>query len=328
MIDKRILTVCPYCGCGCNFYLDIVDREVIGVTPATHSINKGRLCIKGWNAHEFIHNPDRLKKPLIKKDGKFVESTWKEALNFVADRLKDIKDGYGGDSLAVLSSAKCTNEENFLLMKFARAVLGTNNIDNCARLCHAPTVSGLTMAFGGGAMTNSIDEVTSADVILVIGSNTTEAHPLVGSEIVRAIENGSKLIVVDPRITPLAKFADIHLRVRSGSDAALLNGMMNVIINDGLDDKEFIKGRTEGFEKFCKTVERYTPEIVEKISGVRAGELKSAARMYAKAKRGMIIYCLGITQYITGTDNVLSLANLALLTGNIGKEGTGVNPLR
>lgn len=327
-MDKKVLTTCPYCGCGCNFYLDIIDGEVIGVTPATHSINKGRLCVKDWNAHEFIHNTDRLKKPLIKKDGKFVESTWKEALNFVADRLKDIKDGYGGDSLAVLSSAKCTNEENFLMMKFARAVLGTNNIDNCARLCHAPTVSGLTMAFGSGAMTNSIDEVTCADVILVIGSNTTGAHPLVGSEIVRAIENGSKLIVVDPRITPLAKFADIHLRVRLGSDAALLNGMMNVILSDGLEDKEFIKDRTEGFEKFCKTVERYTPEIVEKISRVRAGALKSAARMYANAERGMIIYCLGITQHITGTDNVLSLANLALLTGNIGKEGTGVNALR
>jgi formate dehydrogenase alpha subunit len=328
MIDKRVLTTCPYCGCGCNFYLDIISGEVIGITPATHSINKGRLCVKGWNAHEFIHNTDRLKKPLIKKDGKFVKSTWNDALNLVADRLKDIKDGYGDDSLAVLISAKCTNEENFLMMKFARAVLGTNNIDNCARLCNASTVAGLTMAFGSGVMTNSIDEIASADVILVIGSNTTEAHPLVGSEIVRAIETGSKLIVVDPRITPLARFADIHLRVRSGSDAALLNGMMNVIINDGLDDKEFIKRRTEGFEKFRKTVERYTPEMVEKISGVRADDLKSAAKMYANAERGMIIYCLGITQHITGTDNVLSLANLALLTGNIGKEGTGVNPLR
>jgi formate dehydrogenase alpha subunit len=325
---KKVLTTCPYCGCGCRFYLDVMDGDVIGVTPTTYSISKGRLCVKGWNAHEFIHSTDRLRKPLIKKDDEFVESTWEEALDFVAKRLKDIKEEYGSDSLAVLSSAKCTNEENFLMMKFARAVLGTNNIDHCARLCHAPTVVGLTKAFGGGTMTNSIDEITRADVILVIGSNTTETHPLVGSEMIKAVENGSKLIVVDPRITPLAKLAKIHLRVRLGSDVALLNGMMNVIINEGLEEKKFIEEKTEGFEELHKTVEKYTPEKVEEISGIRAYDLKSAARMYAKAERGMIIYCLGITQHVTGTDNVLSLANLALLTGNVGKEGTGVNALR
>jgi len=325
---KKVLTTCPYCGCGCNFYLDVVAGEVVGVTPTACAINKGRLCVKGWNAHEFIHNTERLKKPLIKKDDEFVESTWEEALDLVAKRLKDIKKEYGGNDLAVLSSAKCTNEENFLMMKFARAVLGTNNIDNCARLCHAPTVAGLMMAFGGGVMTNSIDEVTRADVILVIGSNTTETHPLAGSEIIKAVENGSKLIVVDPREIPLARFAKIHLRSRLGSNVALLNGMMNVIINEGLEEKEFIEERTECFKELRKTVEKYTPERIEEISGVRAYDLKSAARMYAKAKRGMILYCLGITQHVVGTDNVLSLANLALLTGNVGKEGTGVNPLR
>jgi formate dehydrogenase alpha subunit len=229
----------------------------------------------------------------------------------------------------VLSSAKCTNEENYLLMKFSRAVLGTNNVDHCARLCHSATVAGLAQAFGSGAMTNSIEEIANTSVIYLTGSNTTENHPIIALEIKKAvIKNGAKLIVADPREIELVKYATLWLRQRPGTDVALFNGLMNVIINEGLEDKEFIAQRTEGYEEMKKTVLKYTPEIVEKITGVPTEDIRKAARIYANAPTVSLIYSMGITQHTTGTDNVLSTANIAMLTGNVGKESTGVNPLR
>jgi len=214
------------------------------------------------------------------------------------------------------------------MQKFVRAVIGTNNIDHCARLCHAPTVPGLVKAFGSGAMTNTIADIAQAKAILITGSNTTEAHPIVGLSVRKAVRNGAKLIVLDPRRIELVELAEIWLSQKPGTDVAVLNGLMNVILTEGLEGKEFIKTRTEDFENLKKTVEKYTPETVEKISGVPAADLRRAARIFAEAEEASILYAMGITQHTTGVDNVLSVANLALLTGNIGREGAGVNPLR
>jgi formate dehydrogenase alpha subunit len=327
---EKVRTICPYCGCGCGIYLNVRDQEVISVTPDTeNSINNVCLCVKGHYGYDFVNSPDRLKAPLIRKNGELSESSWEEALDFVASRLGELKKKYGSDSLAGLSSSKCTNEENYLMQKFMRAVIGTNNIDNCARLCHAPTVTGLGLAFGSGAMTNSIEEIENADAILVIGSNTTEEHPIISHKIKRAVKwKGAKLIVADPRRIKLTEFAEVWLRLKPGSDVALINGLMNVIISEELWEKEFVRQRTEGFEEMRAGIEKYTPEYVEKVSGVPAADIVQAARLYARADRASIIYAMGITQHTTGTDNVLSLANLAMLTGNVGKESTGVNPLR
>jgi len=326
---ENVLTTCPYCGAGCNLYLQVLDGQLIGVLPCkSHVVSQGKLCIKGWNAHEFVYSKDRLTKPLIKRDGTFAAISWGEALDIIVTKFKECLKKFGPDSIAVLSSAKCTNEENYLMMKFARAVLGTNNVDHCARLCHASTVVGLVASFGSGAMTNSIRELENSDCILVTGSNTTEQHPLVVRYIMRAKEKGSKLIVVDPRTIPLTRFADFHLRQRPGTDVAWINGFMNVIINEDLEDRKFIEERTEGFEEMAKTVRKYTPENVENVTGIPKKDLIEAARTYAKADRASIIYSMGITQHTTGVNNVRSCANLAMLTGNVGKPSTGVNPLR
>ena len=327
---SEIVTTCPYCGCGCSLVLGVRRGEIVRVKGDDNNpIHSGLLCVKGRFGLEFVKSPERLTKPLIKRNGEFEEATWDEALDLVAGRLTEIKSKHGADSLAGLSSAKCTNEENYLFQKFVRAVFGTNNVDHCARLCHASTVAGLARAFGSGAMTNSIDEIERADAILVTGSNTTEAHPIIALRIKAAVMNhGAKLIVADPRRIDLVRFAEVHIRQKSGSDVALFNAMMNVIISEGLHDEEFIRDRTETFDEARAVIDECTPEWAEKITGVPAEDIRRAARIYASAERASIIYSMGITQHTTGTDNVLTLANLAMLTGNVGKESTGVNPLR
>jgi len=324
------VTTCVYCGCGCSLILGVRRGEIVRVRgDEANPIHSGLLCVKGRFGLAFVRSPERLTKPLIKRDGEFQEATWDEALDLVAKRFTEIKRKHGPDSLAGLSSAKCTDEENFVFQKFVRAVFGTNNVDHCARLCHASTVAGLARAFGSGAMTNSIDEIEHADVIFVTGSNTTEAHPIIALRIKAAVmKHGAKLIVADPRRIDLVNFADIHMRQRSGSDVALFNAMMNVIISEGLHDEEFIRDRTEGFDEARAVIDECTPEVAEKITGVPADDIRRAARVYAGAERASIIYSMGITQHTTGTDNVLALANLAMLTGNVGKKSTGVNPLR
>jgi len=326
----RVLTTCIYCGCGCGLYLESDNGEIVGSFPScNHPVSKNALCVKGWNAYEFVNKIDRLKAPLLKTNGGFKEASWDGALDLVCRRLLEIKERYGPDSLAFLSSAKTTNEENFLMMKLARAVFKTNNVDHCARLCHASTVVGLKAAFGSGAMTNSINEFEDAELFLVTGSDTTEQHPLIGSRIINAVnDKGAKLIVVDPRKIELAKYATIHMRQNNGTDVAWINAICNVIIKENLFDRQYIEQRTENFEKLKKAVEDYTPEYAEKITGVASDSLIQGARLYAKAKKAMIVYSMGITQHTTGVDNVKSLANLAMLTGHVGFESTGVNPLR
>jgi len=328
---KKTITTCPYCGVGCQLELRTKDNKIIQVgsvynenSPNPH----GESCVKGRFGYDFVNHPDRLTDPLIKRNGHFEKVSWEEALDYVAEKLLNIKEKYGSDSIGGLSSAKCTNEENYVMQKFMRAVIGTNSVDHCARLCHASTVVGLGMAFGSGAMTNSISEIEGSNVIFVIGSNPTENHPVIGSKIKKAKKNGTHLIVADPRKIELSEIADISLHQKPGTDVALINGIMNVIINEGLLDKKFIEERTEGFESFIKIIEGYTPSTVSQITGVPADKIIEAAKMYGFAEKAAIYFAMGITQHKYGTNNVLSLTNLALLTGNVGFESTGVNPLR
>jgi len=327
---ERTVTICPYCGCGCTIALNTREGELVKITGEPGlGVNRGWLCVKGHFGLDFIGHKDRLRQPLIRRDGKLTPASWDEALDFIAQRLAQIKQESGPDAIGGLSSAKCTNEENYIMQKFMRAVIGTNNVDHCARLCHASTVAGLARAFGSGAMTNSIEDFDVADAIFVIGSNTTECHPIIGAAIKRAaVHRGIPLIVADPRAIELTEYATIHLRQRHGTDVALINAMMHVILKEGLQDTEFIEQRTEDFEELQAAVEPYTPELAQKITGVPADDIIRAARLYAQAPAASIVYSMGITQHTTGTDNVLSLANLAMLTGNVGKPGAGVNPLR
>ncbi len=328
----RTRTTCPYCGVGCQIDLNVNPKknELVRVTSPTGVIpNNGNLCVKGRFGMEFVQSPQRLTTPLIKRNGQFEQSTWNEALDLVATKLNEIKAKHGPDSIAGLSSAKCTNEDNYVFQKFIRAAIGTNNVDHCARLCHASTVAGLARAFGSGAMTNSIAEFKNAECIFVIGSNTTEAHPVIGLFIKEAVvKNNAKLIVADPRQIDLVRFASLHMSQQPGTDVALINAMMNVILQENLCDKDFIVQRCEGFDELVETIKKYTPESVENITKVPAEKIRQAARTFASAKSASIVYSMGITQHTTGTDNVLSLANLSMLTGQIGRESTGVNPLR
>lgn len=327
---KKQLTTCIYCGCGCGLYLSEDKGVVTGAYPSVnHPVSRGSLCVKGWNSQEFINKMDRLTHPLIKENGEFRKATWEEAIRLIAKKFKDISLKNGADSLAFLSSAKTTNEENYLMMKLARAVYKTNNVDHCARLCHASTVAGLAATFGSGAMTNSIDEFEEADCFLITGSDTTAQHPLIGSRIINSVlERGAKLLVIDPRKIELEKYSTLYLQQKNGTDVAWINGMMRVIIEEGLEDAEYIRERTEGYEELKEFVKDYTPEYVEKITTIPKEKLVEAARIYASTKKAMIVYSMGITQHTTGVDNVKSLANLAMLTGHVGRPSTGVNPLR
>ena len=328
--EKFVATVCPYCGVGCRLELGIKDGMIVSIAPDREGpVNRGQLCVKGrFGLDEIIHHPDRLTVPLIRRDGRLEEASWEEALDLVARRFSEIKDKYGPDSLGAFSSSRCTNEENYLVQKLARAVFGTNNVDNCARICHAPSVTGLAACFGSGAATNSFDQIEDADVLFIIGSNTTEAHPIVGLKVIKAFNNGAKIIVADPRKIELVDRAEVWLNLRPGTNIALLNGMMNVILREGLEDRKFIEGRSEGFEEFRKVVETYPPERAAEITGVPEEDIIEAARLYAGAEKAMIIYSLGMTEHVTGTLNVMSLGNLAMLTGNVGRPSTGVMPLR
>jgi len=339
----EVKTICPYCGVGCSLYLGVRDNEVVSVRGDPEGpANKGSLCVKGRWGYGFINHPERLTMPLIRipgvprgagQDGKvheiFREATWDEALELAAKKLLELKQNYGPDNIAALSSAKCTNEDNYVMQKFVRAVLGTNNIDHCARLCHASTVVGGIAAFGRGAMSNSYSDFEKTELFFIIGSNTTECHPVIGSIIKRRVRfGGAKLIVADPRSIELSEYAAVRLPHNPGTDVALINGLMHVIIREGLENKEFIRERTEGFEELRQLVEKYTPEAVEAVTGVPRADIRAAARLFGETKSACILYSMGITQHTTGTDNVKSVANLLLLTGNMGREGTGFSPLR
>lgn len=331
-IDKKVLTTCPHCATGCQYELIVKDNKILDVEAVNGPSNKGLLCVKGRSgSFDFVHSKERIKYPLIKnhQTGEFERATWDEALDLVATKFLEIKRKYGSDALAGFACSRSTNEDIYMMQKLVRCAFGTNNVDNCARVCHSASVAGLAMTLGSGAMTNTIEDITKEpDVIMLVGSNPEEAHPVIGMQIRQAVQRGCKLIVVDPRDIDLAKKADVHLKLKPGTNVAFANGIMNVIIEEGLQNMDFINSRTEGYEEIREIVKNYTPEKVAKICNIDADDLRVAARMYAKADKAPIIYCLGVTEHSTGTEGVMSMSNMALLVGKLGKSGCGVNPLR
>ena len=328
----RVRTTCPHCATGCQLYLVVKNNRIVNVEAADGSSNHKRLCVKGRSGSiDFVHSPDRLTAPLIKDraTGEFREVSWEEAISYTARKFLELKNKYGGDSLAGFACSRSANEDIYMVQKMVRTCFGTNNTDNCARVCHSATVTGLAKTLGSGAMTNPIYDIThDVDCIMLIGSNPEEAHPVVGMQIRKAVKNGTRLIVVDPRDIGLSKSADIHLKLRPGTNVAFANGMMNVMINEDLIDHEYIRENTEGFDELKKLVREYTPEKVGEICHIDPDKLREAARMYATAEKAPIIYCLGVTEHSTGTEGVMCMSDMAALCGKIGRSGCGVNPLR
>ena len=329
MVDiKYVPTICPYCGVGCSLNFVVKDGKIVGVEPYKRSpVNEGKVCPKGNFGYQFINSEERLTTPLIKENGEFREASWDEALDLVANKLKEVSDE-DPNKIGFYACARSPNENIYITQKLARVACGTQNVDHCARICHGPTVAGLATTFGSGAMTNDFDSIKEADYVFIIGSNCMEAHPLFGRKVIQAKMNGAKIVVADPRYTPTAKIADEYLQFKTGTDVALMNGMMKIILDEGLEDKEFIANRTEGFEAFEAVVQKYDLEDVAEITEADADHIKKIAIEYAKADKAAIVYSLGITEHSHGADNVMSTANMAMLTGNLGKNGAGVNPLR
>ena len=327
--EETTRTICTYCGVGCNLDVATKDGEVLSITaPYDAEVNGGHTCLKGRYAFKFYNHPDRLRSPLIKKNGTFVPVEWDEAYDFIAEKLKNIKESDSPDAIGGISSARCTNEENYLMQKFIRAVVGTNNIDGCARVCHSPTALGMQKAFGTGAATNSIKDLKYTNCMLIIGANPTAAHPVTGARIKQEAMKGTTLIVVDPRETELARYAQYHLQLRPGTNVALLNMMLHYIVVEGLADIEFIKQRTEGFEEMARKLEELDVDGMEAITGVDKELVREAAIAYATAANAMSFHGLGVTEHSQGTYTVMLISNLAMITGNIGRRGVGVNPLR
>ncbi len=336
--DKVVRTTCPYCGVGCQMNLNVKDNFIYSVeAPFDAAPNYGMLCVKGRYGTDYVKHPGRIKTPLIRanraegRSAKPVwrEATWDEALDMVADEFVRIVKTHGGDAIASYASAKATNEDNYVFQKLIRALIGTNNVDHCARLCHAGSVTGLQLSIGSSAMSNSIAEMENLEAFIVTGSNTTETHPVIANFLKRAVrKNGAKLIVIDPRRIDMTNFATLWLRQNPGTDVAVFQAMAHVIVKEGLYNPDFIAHRTEGFEEYLESLEEFTPEWAEAVSGVPANSIREAARLYAGANRASIYWGMGISQSTHGTDNTLSLVNLALMCGHVGKAGTGLNPLR
>lgn len=323
-------TTCPYCGTGCEVNVGVLKGRIVTVRPALDApVNRGHLCVKGRYGFDFVRAADRVTEPMIRESGAWKTVSWEEAASFVAERLKSIVEKYGPDSVGVLGSARATNEENYLAQKFARIALGTNNVDCCARVCHAPTAAAMKIMLGTGAATNSFDDIECARTILVCGANPTENHPIIGARIKQAVLRGrANLIVIDPRRIELAEFANLHLRPRPGTNIPLLNAIAHVIVRENLCDETFLAARVAGAEEFREFVGYWPPERAAGICGVDAELIRRAARLYATEKPALSIHGLGVTEHSQGTEGVMCLVNLALLTGNIGKRGAGVNPLR
>ena len=327
--DKKVRTICTYCGVGCNLDVAVVDGKVKSIqAPFDAEVNQGHTCLKGRYAFSFYNHVDRLTTPLIRKNGKLEPVSWDEAYDFIADKLTSIKATYGPDSISGISSARCTNEENYLMQKFFRAVIGTNNIDSCARVCHSPTAMGMQRAFGTGAATNSVIDLNYTDAIMIIGANPTDAHPVTGAKLKQFAMKGKTTIVIDPRRTEIARYATHHLQLKPGTNVALLNMMLFYIASSGLEDKKFIESRTEGYDDFKKQILSIDIDQMEKITGVDRNLVKDAAMSYAKAPNAMSYHGLGVTEHSQGSYTVMLISDLAMITGNIGRRGVGVNPLR
>ena len=326
----RIQTTCTFCACGCQLELNtMAAKKVVKVTTKGEAgVNQGSLCVKGRFGFDFIHHPDRLRKPLIKKSGVFVEASWEEALGQVATKLKEIKNKYGAQSIGGISSSRATNEENYLFQKWMRACIGTNHIDNGARLSSGSSLQGMMASTGCGAMTHSMEEVVKADLILIVGADAYDDNLIFSNKMRRAIrENNAKIILVDPRKTQWEKWADLWLRPLPGTDIAWINGLIHLLIGKGALSKEFIGSKTEGFEALQSSVEKFSPDFVKNTTGISPADFERVASLYLSAKKRAIVFGSGVTQHAYGTEIVKSLCNLALLTGETEADGGGVYPL-
>jgi formate dehydrogenase alpha subunit len=341
--DRIVTTTCPYCGVGCNLELHVKDDFIFKVTsPFDSPVNHGNLCVKGRFGYDYIYHPKRVTTPLMRKTrqeagkrtqafdrSEWREVSWEEAMDHVADRLVEIYKRDGPKALSVYCCAKATNEDNYLMQKIFRALFRTNNIDHCTRLCHAGSVVALQQALGSSAMSNTASQVIQNDVFIVAGSNTGENHPIIALQMKEAVEKyGAKMIVIDPRRIDLVNFSEMWLPLKPGTNVPVFSAMAHVIVKEGLVNNEFIARRTEGYQEFVESLEKFTPEYAEELSGVPAEDIRRAARLYANAKNGAIYWGMGISQLSHGTASALALIHLAFLTGHIGREGTGLNPLR
>ncbi|MFJ3338448.1 formate dehydrogenase subunit alpha [Streptomyces sp. NPDC086766] len=323
-------TTCGYCGVGCSLDVVTEDGQVTAVLPDRDGpVNRGHACVKGRFAHGFQRSPERLTQPLLRRNGRLEPASWSDALDHVARGLRAAVAAGGPDAVAAISSARATNEENYLVQKFMRTVIGTNNIDNCSRLCHSPSAAGLTASFGLPGGTDSFDDIDRADCLLVVGANPLEAHPVVGARLLQRALRGATLIVADPRAVGLAGHADVHLRPRPGTNVALCHGIAHVLLDEGLIDDAFLRERAAGLPELTALLEEYPPEAAAAVTGVPAAGIVQAARLYGRARCPAIVYGLGVTEHLHGTDGVRALANLAILRGAVGTaRGLGLYPLR
>ena len=342
--DKQVASVCPYCGVGCQLTYNVKDDKILYVEGRDGPANHGRLCVKGRYGFDYAHHPQRLTVPLIRRAGMpktgdftmdpdrvldvFREASWEEALAFAGGTLAAIRDQHGKKSLAGFGSAKGSNEEAYLFQKLVRTGFGSNNVDHCTRLCHASSVVALLEGIGSGAVSNPVMDVTKADVIFLIGANPTVNHPVAATWIKNAVHNGTRLVVLDPRRSELARLSHRYLQFKADTDVALLNAMMHVIVTEGLVNEEFVASRTIGYDELRKNVEGYSPEAMAPICGIDADTIRYVARLYATSRASMILWGMGVSQHVHGTDNARCLIALALITGQIGRPGTGLHPLR
>jgi formate dehydrogenase major subunit len=342
--DKQVASICPYCGVGCQLTYNVKDNKIVSVEGRDGPANHGRLCVKGRYGFDYANHPQRLTVPLIRRADApkhadvamdpdhvmdiFREATWDEALALVGSKLRGIREQSGPKALVGFGSAKGSNEEAYLFQKLVRTGFRSNNVDHCTRLCHASSVVALLEGIGSGAVSNPVMDVTKAEVVIIIGSNPTVNHPVAATWIKNAVRNGTKLIICDPRRSELARMADYYLQFKPSTDVAMLNAMMHVIVTEGLVDKAFIESRTIGYEELRKNVEGYSPEAMAPICGIDAQTLREVARLYATSKASMILWGMGVSQHVHGTDNARCLIALSLMTGQIGRPGTGLHPLR
>src|SRR6185437_6225215 len=342
--DRKVDSVCPYCGVGCQITYNIKNDKIISVSGKNGPANENRLCVKGRFGFDYISNPDRLTQPMIRKDGvpkvphevidprnpwtHFRPATWEEALDRAAWGLKKIRDRDGSNALAGFGSAKCSNEEAYVFQKLVRAGFGTNNVDHCTRLCHASSVAVLLEGVGSGAVSATFNECKNSDVIIVIGANPTENHPVAATFFKQSAKRGAKLVIMDPRGTAMKRHAWRMMQFKNGADVAMLNGMLNVIVEEKLYDQQYIQTYVEGFPQFAESIKDFTPEEMEPICGIPADTLREVARTYARAKSAIIFWGMGVSQHTHGTDNARCLIALSLITGQIGRPGTGLHPLR
>ncbi|MGM0515336.1 MAG: formate dehydrogenase subunit alpha [Pseudomonadota bacterium] len=332
---KKITTVCPYCGAGCKLKLVVENGKILRAEAADGVTNQGELCLKGYYGWDFLNDTKlltpRLNQPLIRrvKGGKFEAVSWQEAIRYTAQRLKEIKQQYGARAIMHTGSSRGTgNETNYVMQKFARAVIGNNNVDCCARVCHGPSVAGLQATLGNGAMSNSIGDIENSKCLLIIGYNCADSHPIVARRVLKAKEKGAQIIVCDPRRIETARIADLHLPINNGCNMALVNAFAHVLIEENLYDRDYIAKYTEGFDAYRQQVADYSPEAVEHLTGVTAQQIRQAMRIYASAPSATIMWGMGVTQFGQAVDVVKGIASLALLTGNLGRANVGVGPVR